>query len=287
MTTAQEVLIEAGPTAVRPTRRNRIPVSLWVSGGVLLVLILLGVLAPVIAPYSPLQIDPLARLQGPSAQHLLGTDPDGRDVLSRLLYGETSALTGVAIAVGVAAVVGTVWGILASAAGTVVDTVLMGLTDVVLSFPGIVLAVAVTGVLGPSLDHAMISVGIVFAPMIARIMRNAVLPVRRAAYVTAARSVGTPLWRVTLRHILPNSMAPVIVQLCSLASMTLLVQAALGFLGLGAQPPAPSWGADLALAYSYFTSAPLATIAPGLAVVIGALSLSAVGDSIRKTLDID
>jgi peptide/nickel transport system permease protein len=277
------------PSAVarwRP-RVRRIPLSLYISGGVLVLLILVGVLAPILAPYNPLRIDVLARLQGPSSTHLLGTDAIGRDVLSRLLYGDTSALLGVVIALGVAGIAGITWGLAAGVSEGIFGEILMRLTDVLLSFPGIVLAVAVTGVLGPSLNHAMISVGVVFAPVIARIMRSAILPIRRSAYLVIARSLGTSTLRVTLRHVMPNAMAPVVVQLCSLASIMILIEAALSFLGLGAQPPAPSWGADLALAYGNFTQAPLLTIAPGLAIVIGAFTLSVVGDGLRKTLRID
>jgi peptide/nickel transport system permease protein len=254
---------------------------------VLILLILAGVLAPILAPYNPLHIDVFARLQGPSSAHLLGTDADGRDVLSRLLYGETSALLGVAIALAVAGIVGIAWGLAAGVSKGTVGEILMRLTDVMLSFPGIVLAVAVTGVLGPSLDHAMISVGVVFAPVIARMMRSAILPIRRSGYLTIARSLGASRLRITLRHVMPNAMGPVVVQLCSLASITLLIEAALSFLGLGAQPPAANWGADLALAYGYFTQAPLLTIAPGLAIVVGAFTLSAVGDGLRRMIRID
>lgn len=278
---------ESSVGPVGPAARRRVPTSLWVSGGFLLVLVLIGVLAPVLAPYNPLHTNVAIRLQGPSAAHLLGTDPDGRDVLSRLLYGDSSAFLGVVIALAVAGVVGTAWGLVAGVAEGAVDEVLMRLTDVVLSFPGIVLAVAVTGVLGPDLDHAMISVGIVFAPVIARIMRSAVVPIRHSAYVTVARSLGTTRSRLAFRHLFPNAMAPVVVQLSSLASIALLIESALSFLGLGVQPPAPSWGSDLALAYTYFTQAPLLTLAPGITVVIGALALSAFGDGLRKALRID
>jgi len=264
-------------------RLGRADRGLVVSLVLLGLLLLVIVLAPLDA-HSPLAQDVSSRLQGPSAVHPLGTDIDGRDVLSRLIWGGVSAFEGVAISLAVAVLVGVPWGLFSGYAGGLVDELLMRAADAMLSFPGLVLAVAITGVLGPTLEHSMISVGVVFSPVIARLLRSAVLPLRRAEFVYVARSLGVSPTRNALRHILPNAMAPVLVQLCALASLGLLIEAGLGFLGLGVQAPAPNWGGDLALAYQYFTAEPLLTVAPGLTVTVGAMLLSQVGDGLRRVL---
>lgn len=253
----------------------------------LVILMLASIAAPLLAPDNPLAQSLQARLQGPSSLHWLGTDVDGRDILSRLLYGGRSAFEGVGIALLVTVVLGIPWGLAAGYSSGMVDEILMRLADALLSFPGIVLAIAITGVLGPSLLNAMIAIGVIFAPTIARLLRSAILPLRNAEFVLVARSLNVSAIRIGFRHVLPNAMAPVLVQLISLSSIVLIIQAALAFLGLGIQPPAPSWGGDMALAYSYFTSAPLNTIAPGLALTIGALTLSTVGDGLRDVLILD
>lgn len=253
-----------------------------------LVILALLLLASLLAPILPLD-DPLAqtltlRNTGPSAAHLLGTDLVGRDVLSRVIYGCRSALEGVAIGVLAMLVLGVPWGLAAGFASAVVDEILMRIADALLSFPALVLAIGVVSALGPSITHAMITVGVISSPVIARLLRAAVLPLREAQFVLVARSLGAGWTRIAVRHVLPNAMAPVIVQTVAAASYFLIVEAALGFLGLGQPPPAASWGSDMASAYLNFTANPTATIVPGLAITIGAWSISAVGDGLRRVL---
>jgi peptide/nickel transport system permease protein len=245
------------------------------------IFILAGILAPLIAPDNPLRLFP-ATAEGPSLHHLLGTDLDGRDVLSRLIYGSTSAYEGVGIALLVTAIIGIPWGLIAGFGGKVADESLMRVADMFFSFPALILSIGIISVLGPSLVHSMVAVGVAFSPSIARLLRGATLPLRRADFVLVASSLGVRRARIVLRHVLPNAIAPILVQMFALASITLIIQAALGFLSLGAQPPAPSWGNDLATAYSYFLSNPTATIAPGVCIAIAAWSLSALGDGLRE-----
>jgi ABC-type dipeptide/oligopeptide/nickel transport system permease subunit len=245
------------------------------------ILILAGIFAPLIAPDNPLTLFPQIT-QGPSLHHLLGTDLDGRDVLSRLIYGSTSAYEGVGIALLVTVIIGIPWGLIAGFGGKVADEALMRVADMFFSFPALILTIGIISVLGPSLVHSMVAVGVAFSPSIARLLRGATLPLRRADFVLVASSLGVRRVRIVLRHVLPNAIAPVLVQLFALASITLIIEAALGFLALGAQPPAPSWGNDLATAYTYFLSNPTATIAPGACIAIAAWSLSALGDGIRE-----
>lgn len=246
------------------------------------------VVASVLAPLLPID-DPLAqtlslRNAGPSAQHLLGTDLVGRDIFSRTIYGARSAFEGVALAVAAMLLLGVPWGLAAGFAGAVLDEVLMRVADALLSFPALILAIGVVSVLGPSMVHSMVAVGVISSPAIARLLRAAVLPVRNAQFVLIAGSLGVSRVRVAVRHVLPNSMAPVLVQTFAVASYFLIVEAALGFLGLGVPPPDPSWGQDMADAYLNFTSNPYATIVPGLAITIGAWSISLIGDGLRDTL---
>lgn len=253
-----------------------------------LVIFGLLLLASLLAPILPIN-DPLAqtlslRNAGPSAQHILGTDLVGRDVLSRTIYGCRSAFEGVLIAIAAMLVIGIPWGLAAGFSGTVVDEFLMRIADAFLSFPPLVLAIGVVSALGPSIVHSMLAVGVISAPGIARLLRSSVLPVRDAQFVQIAGSLGVSRLRIAIRHVLPNAMAPVIVQAVAAASFFLIVEAALGFLNLGVPAPAASWGSDLAGAYLHFTANPTATIVPGLAITIGAWSLSAIGDGLRDIL---
>lgn len=245
------------------------------------VFVLAGLLAPLIAPDNPLRLF-AGTTQGPSVHHFLGTDLDGRDVFSRLIYGSTSAYEGVGIALLVTVIIGIPWGLIAGFGGKAADESLMRVADMFFSFPALILSIGIISVLGPSLVHSMVAVGVAFAPSIARLLRGATLPLKRADFVLVASSLGVRRARIVLRHVMPNAIAPILVQMFALASITLIIQAALGFLSLGAQPPAPSWGNDLATAYSYFLSNPTATIAPGVCIAIAAWSLSALGDGLRE-----
>lgn len=253
-----------------------------------LLIFALLLLASLLAPLLPID-DPLAqtltlRNAGPSGQHLLGTDVVGRDVLSRTIYGCRSAFEGIGLSVFAMLILGVPWGLAAGFSKTVVDEVLMRIADALLSFPALILAIGVVSALGPSMVHSMVAVGVISSPAIARLLRSAVLPVRNAQFVLVAGSLGVNRLRIAIRHVLPNAMAPVLVQTFAVASYFLIVEAALGFLGLGVPPPSPSWGQDMANAYLNFTANPSATVVPGLAITIGAWSISAVGDGLRDVL---
>lgn len=285
-------MTEASSIAGR--RRGRLAqVLIWLSRdlramlslGYLVALVVLAVLAPWIAPHSPTAQNPLALLQEPSIAHVFGTDDLGRDVFSRLIHGAPATLYASALAVGIATVLGVPFGMLAGFLGGWVDTVVSRVIDTLLSFPGIVLAIGVTGALGIGLTHGMIAVGIVFSPIMARLARAQTMVVRNELYVDAARCLGASTWRLLWRHILPNAVQPLIVQLTLLLAAALLAEASLSFLGLGVQPPQPSWGGMLARAYIYMEIAPLQMYAPGIAILVTALAFNALGESLRIFLD--
>ena len=251
----------------------------------LCVVALLSVAAPLIAPYSPTAQDLTNTLADSSAAHWLGTDDLGRDVLSRLIHGAAASLFSSFLAVGVAVVLGVPVGLLAGFLGGWVDEAISRGIDTLLSFPAIVLAIAVTGALGIGLINGMIAVGIVFAPQLARLVRARTLVVRQELYVDAARCFGASTGRILWRHVLPNTVQPVIVQVTLLLAGALLAEASLSFLGLGIQPPLASWGAMLARAYQNMEFAPSQMYPPGLAILCTALAFNALGESLRVALD--
>jgi len=251
----------------------------------LLVLLALALAAPWIAPHSPTVQDPAAVLAPMSAEHWLGTDDLGRDVFSRLIHGAPLTLAASFLAVGVATVIGLPLGLLAGFLGGWFDEAISRVIDTLLSFPAIVLAIGVTGALGVGLTNSMIAVGLVFAPTLARLVRGQTLIVRRELYVDAARCFGAGRTRLILRHILPNAVQPVIVQMTLLLAAALLAEASLSFLGLGVQPPQPSWGAMLARAYQYMEIAPEQMYAPGIAILLTALAFNTLGEALRVALD--
>lgn len=253
--------------------------------GFLLLLVLLAIAAPWIAPYSPVEQNFDLLLMEPSPEHLLGTDDLGRDVLSRLIYGAGITLYASFLAVGVAIALGVPVGLLAGYIGGWVDDAISRVIDALLSFPAIVLAIAVTGALGIGLTNAMIAVGIVFSPQLARIVRARTLVVRQDLYVDAARCFGAGTVRILWRHVLPNTVQPVIVQVTLLLAAALLAEASLSFLGLGIQPPDPSWGAMLARSYQNMEIAPGQMYPPGLAILLTALAFNTLGESLRVALD--
>jgi len=251
----------------------------------LVLLAAVALLAPVIAPYAPTAQDASLTLAEPSAEHLLGTDDLGRDVFSRLIHGAPATLYASFLAVAVALVIGVPVGLVAGFVGGWVDDVISRLIDTLLSFPAIVLAIAVTGALGIGLTNSMISVGIVFSPQLARLVRAQTLIIKQELYVDAARVFGASLPRILWRHVLPNAVQPVLVQVTMLLAIALLAEASLSFLGLGVQPPDPSWGAMLARAYQYMEIAPEQMYAPGIAILLTALAFNALGESLRVALD--
>ncbi len=251
----------------------------------LLGLLALGLLAPLIAPHSPTAQDPMDMLLPPSMEHLLGTDDLGRDVFSRLIYGAPVALYASLLAVGVALLVGLPVGLLAGFIGGWVDDAFSRVIDTLLSFPAIILAVAITGAMGVGLTNGMIAVGLVFSPIIARLVRAQTMTIRNELYVDAARCFGASTPWLLVRHIVPNVIQPIIVQITLLLATALLAEASLSFLGLGVQPPNPSWGAMLARAYTYLELAPAQMYPPGLAILFTALAFNTLGESLRTALD--
>ena len=253
--------------------------------GFLVFLVLVAVLAPMIAPHSPTDQNLDNMLLPPSAEHLLGTDDLGRDVLSRLIHGAPATLYASFLAVSIACLIGVPIGLLAGFLGGWVDDAISRAVDTLLSFPAIVLAIGVTGALGIGLTNGMIAVGIVFSPLLARLVRAQTLIVKQELYVDASRCFGASNLRIIVQHIVPNAIQPVIVQITLLLAAALLAEASLSFLGLGVQPPQPSWGAMLARAYNYLEIAPEQMYAPGLAILVTALAFNALGESLRVALD--
>jgi len=245
----------------------------------------LAILAPAAAPHSPTDQDLDAILMNPTVGHLLGTDDLGRDVFSRLLYGAPISLFASLLAVSIGVLLGVPIGVSAGFFGGRYDDVIGRVIETMSSFPGMVLAIGVTGALGVGLVNSMIAVGIVFSPEIARLARAQTLVVKNELYVDAARTFGASTARIVWHHVLPNAMQPVIVQVTLLLAIALLVESSLSFLGLGVQPPFPSWGAMLARAYANMEIAPGQMYPPGIAILLTALAFNTLGESLRKALD--
>ncbi|MFT4097904.1 MAG: ABC transporter permease [Rhodoblastus sp.] len=253
--------------------------------GWLAALVIVAIAAPWLSPYSPTAQNVNDMLAEPSAAHWLGTDDLGRDILSRLIHGAPATIYASFLAVAIAIVLGVPVGLVAGYFGGWIDDVISRTIDTLLSFPAIVLAIAVTGALGIGLTNGMIAVGIVFSPQLARLARARTLVVRHELYVDAARCFGASTPHILWRHVLPNSVQPVIVQVTLLLAAALLAEASLSFLGLGVQPPSPSWGAMLARAYQTMDVAPEQMYPPGLAILFTALAFNALGESLRVALD--
>ena len=259
---------------------------LALAGLVLLTLFtLLALAAPLVAPYDPAALDPAQALAPPSRAHWLGTDELGRDLLSRLLIGSRWTLGATSLATAVILIVGVGIGALAGYAGGVIDEVLMRVVDTLLAFPGLLLALAIAGALGPGMGNVVLALIAVWWAGYARVVRGLVLAARERQYVEAARSLGaTDFWIVT-RHILPNVLAPVAVLATLEMGQLVLAVSALSFLGLGVQPPTPEWGAMLNDARVYATTAPQLMILPGLAITLVVIAFNLLGDGLRDVLD--
>lgn len=249
----------------------------------LVLLVIMAVAAPLVAPTDPNIQDLANTLQPPSAAALLGTDDLGRDVLSRLIYGTRVSLLAVAQATLIAVLLGTPFGILAGYRGRRLDRVIMTVNDAVMSFPGLLLAIAVVAALGPGLRNAMIAVGIVFAPRMLRLARAATLAVRQETYIEASRSIGTPALQIVGVHVLRNIRSPLLVEASLLAGRVLLAEASLSFLGLGAQYPDASWGAMLGRSFDFISRAPALMVWPGIAIALTVWAFNLVGDAVRDS----
>jgi peptide/nickel transport system permease protein len=245
----------------------------------------LAALAPIVAPADPIVQDLNTRLLPPSRQHWLGTDDLGRDLLSRLIYGGRVSLTVGIVSVGFALGVGTLLGLSAGFYGGWSDSVTMRVMDIMLAFPATLLAIFIVGVRGPGLNNAMLAIGVINIPIFARIVRGSVLRVRQEDFVDAARALGAGQRRILGRHILPNTLAPIIVQTTLGIGSAVLETAALSFLGLGAQAPTPEWGAMLTNTREYLRDAPWAATFPGIAILLTVVGSNLLGDGLRDALD--
>ena len=252
---------------------------------IVLAFVVLAVFAPFISPQDPLETSWSAVRKAPSAQYLLGTDEIGRDVLSRVIWGARASLLAGLVSVCIAMALGVPIGLLAGYMGGWVDGVISRFTDSMLAVPFLILAIALAAFLGPSLTNAMIAIGVSSTPIFIRLTRGQVLSVKVEDFVEAARAVGNPHWRIALRHILPNILPPLIVQATLAIAAAIIAEASLSFLGLGQQPPAPSWGSMLNTAKNYVDNAPWMAIWPGASIFLLVLSFNLLGDGLRDALD--
>jgi peptide/nickel transport system permease protein len=271
-----------GARRLRVAARNR----LTLAGAGLIALILVASFgAPLFTHYAPNATDFMHALLPPSPQHPFGTDDLGRDLYTRVLYGGRDSLVAGFVSVAIALVVGVPFGLLAGYLGGWVDEVVMRVTDAALAFPGLVLALAIAAMLGPGLLNAMIAVALVTIPTFVRVARARVLSLRSQDFVEAARSIGVPLTRLLWRHVLPNALTPILVLASLNIGSAIITEASLSFLGLGAQPPAPSWGFMLRSGADYLARAPWMSIYPGLAIFAAVLGFNLLGDGLRDYFD--
>jgi len=247
--------------------------------------ILVAALAPLIAPFDPIQTSWTTIRKAPSAAHWFGTDENGRDMLSRIIHGASASLRAGVISVSIAVALGVPIGLIAGYRGGWLDALISRLTDAMLACPFLILAIAMAAFLGPSLRNAMIAIGISATPIFIRLSRGATMATMVEDYVEGARAVGNPSWRIAVRHVLPNILPPVLVQATLAIAMAIIAEASLSFLGLGQQPPAPSWGSMLNSAQRFLSQAPWMAIFPGLSIFIVVLAFNLLGDGLRDALD--
>ncbi|HKX02664.1 MAG TPA: ABC transporter permease [Methylomirabilota bacterium] len=285
-------------TDLAPSRRPRSP-GFWsdarrrilksraaMSGGLVVALfVALAALAPMLAPYEPLRGRLDERLLPPSTGHWFGTDELGRDVLSRVLYGARISLQIQVAAVGLALVLGTALGVVAGYVGRWPDMLIMRIVDIMMAFPGIFLALAIIAALGTGLGNVIIASAIFLVPQFARVIRGSVLTLKEKEFIEAARALGEGDVPIIVRYLLPNSLAPIIVQTSLRMATVLLTASGLSFLGLGVQPPSPEWGAMLSNARAYMITAPHVATVPGLAIMLVVLGFNLLGDGLRDALD--
>ncbi|MGG2056110.1 ABC transporter permease [Lysinibacillus pakistanensis] len=257
-----------------------------VAGGIIILLyILMFLIGPIIAPYDPFDVQLDQKLQGPSLDHLMGTDDKGRDILSRILYGSR-----LSIGVGISAVlfggtIGTLLGLISGYYGKWVDSIISRILDIMLAFPGILLALAIVSALGPSLINVIIAVGFFSIPMFARIVRGSTMEVKKLEYIDAVKTLGANDMTILIKHIFPNILSPIIVQASMRLATAILSAAGLSFLGLGAQPPSPEWGAMLSNGRDFLFTAPYMALFPGIMISLLVLGFNLFGDGLRDALD--
>ncbi|MGQ9637074.1 MAG: ABC transporter permease [Thermodesulfobacteriota bacterium] len=266
----------------RRLKRNR---AALFGGLIVLLFVSVAIFAPWLSPYHPNEGDLTKRLKPPSREHPLGTDPLGRDLLSRVLYGARISLQIQIISVSIALVVGTLLGLIGGYYGGRFDNFIMRLMDILLAFPGIFLAISIIAVLGTGLTNLMLAAGIYSIPQFARIVRGSVISLKEKEFIEAARAIGEKDLNILFRYILPNSMAPIIVQTTLRMATVLLTASGLSFLGLGVQPPTAEWGAMLSNARAYLITAPHVATVPGLAIMLVVMGFNLFGDGLRDSLD--
>jgi peptide/nickel transport system permease protein len=259
---------------------------LALGGGLVTLLVLVAIFAPLLTPYDPTLGDVSDSLLAPNAAHWLGTDDLGRDVMSRVLFGARLSLSVAMISVSIGVGAGVSIGLIAGYAGGAVDLLLMRVIDALLAFPALLLAISITAALGPQIQNAMIAIGVVSIPVYARLTRGQVLSLRERDYVTAARALGVSPTRIAIMHILPNLANTLIVQATLTTAFAILQEAVLSFLGLGAQPPSPSWGQDISYNQRYITNLMWwGSVGPGVAIFVAVFAFNFLGDALRDWLD--
>jgi len=283
---AREITLVRGDSPWRQAwrRLGQRPAAL-VGLAVILFFVGIALAAPLVSPYDPIATDWLAVRKAPSLRHLFGTDEIGRDVLSRVIWGTRASLLAGLVSVSIALALGMPLGLVSGYQGGIVDGVAMRMIDAMLAIPFLILAIALAAFLGPNLTNAMIAIGVSQMPVFARLTRAQVLAAKHEDYVEAARALGNPDRRILLRHILPNISAPILVQATLAIAMAIIAEASLSFLGLGQQPPAPSWGSMLNTAKNFLSQAPWMAVWPGLAIFSLVLSFNLLGDGLRDALD--
>jgi peptide/nickel transport system permease protein len=254
-------------------------------GAMVALLVLVAIIGPWLAPYDPLKLDLMARLQAPSAMHLLGTDEFGRDILSRLIYGARTSAWIAFSTVAFAIVLGVVFGVLAGFLRGWTDRILMMFNDAFLAFPGLLLALGFMAVFGASRNGIIVALGLAYMPVVVRVVRGTVMSIREREFVEASRVMGNSEIITMMRHVLPNCIAPITVLATTMFGWIILSESALSFLGLGVPPPAPSWGNMLSTARPYISQAPHLIILPGLCISVTLLAVNMLGDAVRDWLD--
>jgi peptide/nickel transport system permease protein len=283
-TVASGAALHRSPAALAVRRFRGRPAAVF-GLVVIAVFVLAAIAAPLVAPYNPDATSWTLIRKAPSAAHWMGTDENGRDVFSRVVFGARASLLAGVVSVLIALGIGVPLGLLAGFAGGKVDAVIGRLVDAMLACPFLILAIALAAFLGPALTNAMIAIGVTAAPVFVRVARGATMDAATNEYVEAARALGNPPWRVAIRHVLPNIVPPVLVQATLAIAAAIIAEASLSFLGLGQQPPAPSWGSMLNSAQRFLTQAPWLAVFPGLAIFLAVLSFNLVGDGLRDALD--
>ncbi len=273
-----------GPWLAAWRRLRRRRAAMW-GLGVVLMFTLMALLAPWLGLQDPIATSWGAIRKAPSAAHWFGTDEIGRDVFARVVWGTQASLLAGVVSVSISLLIGVPLGLLAGFVGGWVDMVIARITDAFLACPFLILAIALAAFLGPSLSNAMMAIGISAAPIFVRLTRGQVMQVKVEDYIEAARAVGNPPWRIALRHVLPNTLPPILVQATLAIASAVIAEASLSFLGLGQQPPAPSWGSMLNTAKNYVEQAPWMAIWPGASIFLLVLSFNILGDGLRDALD--